>query len=645
MTIRTTRIARSAVAVALAAAFQPGFAAPASDEAAVVVTATRIPYPEAEASYAAEVHSRAMIERSGAQTLVEYLTRHSTLTVMPNFGNRLMPTLEMRGYGLETGNQNIVVTLDGERLNTIDLQPQWLGTIPLASIERIEIVKGSGSVMHGDGAMAGAINIVTQPRDGFTAELRGGTQGAASLSAAAGIARESFSLSASADHDRFGGIANADRTGKRDSSQLRSERFQGRFRPWRALEVKLDLASANASTRYQNPLTRAQYDADPSQNGGANAYTHDTYEVDQWRLGVEYAFSDALRLTVDHRQLDKDYLSVAWWGSTRYAYQTAGDDIALVYAGERLDLTAGWQRADASRRASTNLTSKENAGHYLQANYRLGDASLSFGVRREAVEYAYLPTAGAATRGRHELNAWDIGLNQRLDARWTVFANLNKSFQAPDVDRFFNFGGAFNGLISPAVAKTLTAGVHRVQGRGNKFKLALFRANLNNEIYYDPIGNNNTNIDKSHKHGLEVHQFWQPNPAWSFNANYAWTRAIIDRENGGAGAFDGKEIPGVPRHSVNLAATYAINSATALTLTHTWRSKSYAIGDFDNNNAQRTAAFETTGLSLRHRRNAVEYFAAINNLFERKNGIWTGDNTIYPTNYQRTLLVGAKASY
>ena len=645
MSIRRTHAARTAAAVALAFACSSTFAAPSEDEAAIVVTATRIPYPEAEATYAAEVHTRAMIERSGAQTLADYLGRHSSLTVMSYFGNRLMPTLEMRGYGLETGNQNVVVTVDGQRLNTIDLQPQWLGTIPLASIERIEIVKGSGSVMQGDGAMAGAINIVTKPHDGVTVEARAGDHGVASLSAAAGINKALFSLSVGADHDRFGGLAQADSTGKQDSALLRSERLQTRLRPLQGLELKLDLSSAHADTRYQNALTLAQFDADPGQNGGLNAYTHDVYDVDQWRLGVDYAFTAALRLTVDHRRLDKEYFSTAWWGTSSFDYDMAGDDVALVYAGETIDLTAGWQQADASRRATTNLTSKDNNGLYLQGSWRVGDTTLSFGTRREKVDYAYRPNAGAVARGSHELDAWDIGANHRLDRQWTVFANLNKSFQAPDVDRFFNWGGAFNGLIAPAVAKTLTAGVHRVAGSGNKFKLSLFRANLNNEIYYDPIGFNNTNIDKSHKYGMEIQQYWQPGAAWSLNANYAWTRALIDREDGGAGAYDGKEMPGVSRHVLNLSATYAIDAATRLTVTHTWRSKGYAIGDFDNNNVQRQAAFETTGLGLRHRRGAVEYFAAINNLFGRRNGMWAGDDAIYPVNYERTFLVGARMTY
>lgn len=623
-------------------------AGPEQELESVVVTATRVPYQEVEATYAAEVHTRGMIENSGARTLADYLGQHTSLTVMPYYGNRLTPTLEMRGYGLETGNQNVVVTLDGQRLNSIDLQPQLLGAIPLASIDRIEITKGSGAVMQGDGAMAGTINIITRPYTGVTAEARIGDHGAASISAAAGIERDTFSLHVGADHDTFGGVAHADSSGKKDRSLLRTEGVRARFRPLHTLELKLDISSAHTDTRFQNPLTLAQFEADPSQNGGATIYTNYISEVDRWRIGAEVALFANLRLTADHRRMNQQNLSAAWWGSFSAGYDTQGDDIALTYTGDAFDLTAGWQQADASRTQTASRTAKDNSGYYAQGTYRWNDTGFSFGARREKVEYAYLPSAGTAMRGSHELDAWDLGVNHRLDARWTAFANLNQSFQAPDVDRFFTFAGAFNGLIVPAEARTLTAGVHRVAGRGDKFKLSVFRANLANEIYYHPTGpwsGDNTNIDKSHKYGLEIQQYWQPAAAWSLDASYVWTRALIDREDSGAGAYDGKTMPGVPRHAVNLAMRHAIDAATELTLTHAWRSSSYAISDFDNDNAQRQRAFSVTNLGLRYRRGTVDYFATINNLFARKNGMWTADDTIYPVNYARSMAVGARVKF
>ncbi len=69
--------------------------------------------------------------------------------------------IDLRGYGIGDGYQNIVVSVNGRKLNNIDMVTQLLSSIPVESIDKIEIVKGSGSVQYGDGANAGAINIIT----------------------------------------------------------------------------------------------------------------------------------------------------------------------------------------------------------------------------------------------------------------------------------------------------------------------------------------------------------------------------------------------------------------------------------------------------------------------------------------------------
>ena len=68
----------------------------------------------------------------------------------------------MRGFGITEGYKNLVITLNGRRLNTIESNPQALGTIPINNIDRIEITKGSGSIMFGDGAQAGTIQLYTR---------------------------------------------------------------------------------------------------------------------------------------------------------------------------------------------------------------------------------------------------------------------------------------------------------------------------------------------------------------------------------------------------------------------------------------------------------------------------------------------------
>ena len=62
------------------------------------------------------------------------------------------------------GNQ-ILILVDGIRLNNsaYRLGPnQYLNTIDLNQIERIEVVRGAGSVLYGSDALGGVVNIITR---------------------------------------------------------------------------------------------------------------------------------------------------------------------------------------------------------------------------------------------------------------------------------------------------------------------------------------------------------------------------------------------------------------------------------------------------------------------------------------------------
>lgn len=616
----------------------------------IVVTATRVPTPDVSATYASEIHTRRMIEQSGAASLYDYLAQHTSVQVLPSYGNKFTPKIDMRGYGIGDGYQNIVVSLDGRRLNNIDGAPQLLGAIPLVDIERIEITKGSGSVMFGDGAMAGSIQIYTRARSGASAQAMLGNAGMRNATVTAGLREERVSLGVTADYTRHDGHSDADVTGHKDASGSRTWRGDLEFRPADSLKLGLDLASTRIDTRYPGSLTLAEFKADPAQNGG-NIYNHQKLESDLWRARAEIRLNPEWKFTASHSREDKLSSYLAPWPYAA-GYDYAADDLALQYRNGALDFAAGVQTFDGVRISRNgfgdNDTRKDNTGWYVQGQYRAGDLAFSAGARAENVEYTYTPTAGAASKADHNLVAWDMGVNYRLDARLSLFANLNRAFQAPDIDRFFNFGGTFNGFISPAISRTINLGLNHVTP-ANRLKLTLFRADIKDEIYYYSTGDwwtsYNTNLDKTHKYGLELQDTWRISDVISASLNYAYTRAIIDRENDGGGAYNGKELPGVPRHGVTLGLAYRPGTAASVSLTHTWRSPTWAADDFDNNNAQKQAAYQSTDLALRYRVKNLEWQVAVDNLFEHRNGLWIYDDAIYPVSFTRNWRLGMKAEF
>ncbi|MEQ1593238.1 MAG: TonB-dependent receptor [Thiobacillaceae bacterium] len=605
----------------------------------IIVTAARTPIVDIDAPFASEVHSRRMIEQSSATTLYDYLAQHTSLLVLPYYGDKSAPIIDMRGYGMGDGYQNIVVTLDGRRLNNIDLAPQMLGAIPLADIERIEITKGSGSVLFGDGATAGTIQIITRNHDGVSVQASAGNDGARNATLAAGLVRDKFSLSASSDYASFGGNSKPDINGNRDDSLNRTQQGKLEVRPLDGLTLSLDGSTSKIETRYVGPITLAEYEANPAQNSG-NTYTHQQSESDVWGVGVAYSLTPQWKLSVRYQSENKlsDFISYAF----RANYDYRSSDIALGYRGDALSVTAGVQAFNGDRIGSTDRTSKDNRSAYVQTQYKLGATTLSAGRRSENVDYTYTPTTGVALSRGDSLSAWDVGINHRLSSQLSLFANYDQAFQAPDIDRFFDYGGSFNAFISPAKSRTFTFGLNHAISN-NQLKVSVFRANLKDEIYFQPYTFINTNLDKTHKYGLELQDTWQIAPALAASFNYVYTRALIDQ--GGTGMFDGKELPGVPRHGVNLGLNWHLTPASSLNVTHAWRASTWAAGDFANSNQQKQQAYQSTSLAYQYHYRQWTGFAALDNLFQQSNGIWIGDDAIYPVNFTRNWRLGMKLDF
>lgn len=641
----------SAAALAVAAAFPFASGALAADVTGetVIVSANRIDTPDVAATYASEVHTRQDIERAGATTLVDYLARQTSIQLTPNFGNRFAPSINMRGYGLNDGFQNVVISVDGRRLNNIDLVPQLLGAIPLADIDRIEIAKGSGSVLYGDGATAGTIQIYTRARTGASVEINGGSHEAAGATAHAAYAGERIALSATAEHAAHGGFSDKDPSGHRDESTADNWHATVSGKPVDRLRLDLDAGGSRIDTRYPGRLTREQFRDDPATNNGTN-YTHQKFHGDYWGVGAAFDLNPAWRVAARH--YDEDKMSEFVQFSFKSDYRYVSDELTLRYLGDALSLTGGVQSFDGVRDDGFAETSKRAQAWFVQGQYELDRLTLSAGARRERVEYEHDPSFGAGLEDDSRLSSWDIGANYRIDGALSLFGNYNVAYQAPDIDRFFTFDPdtfeqIFNGLIDPARARTVTVGLNHVVP-ANRLKLGLFHARLKDEIYLfkpDPFTFVNTNIDRSHKYGLELQDTWRITPRVTGVLNYTWTRAVIDREDLGGGEFDGKELPGVPRHGLVVGLDVAVGEHGKLYLSHNWRSKAWAYDDFDNDNAQKQREYQSTDLAYRHRVKNVELYAAVTNLFEYENGTWVRDDAIYPVNFERTWKLGAKLSF
>src|SRR6195952_5622765 len=104
------------------------------------------------------------IAHSPAQSVQEIIAQTPGVQLTSLYGgvNGVKSSVDLRGFGA-FATANTLILINGRRLNDVDMAQVDLSTIPLNSIERIEITRGnSGAVLYGDNAVGGVINIVTK---------------------------------------------------------------------------------------------------------------------------------------------------------------------------------------------------------------------------------------------------------------------------------------------------------------------------------------------------------------------------------------------------------------------------------------------------------------------------------------------------
>lgn len=124
----------------------------------VVVTATRTPQRTSDLVAEVTVLERADIERTEARTFSELLAQAAGVQLAANGGLGKTSSLFVRG--LEA--RHVLLLVDGVRVGSATLGAPSLDNLPLAAIERIEIVRGPMTSLYGSGAMGAVIQVFTR---------------------------------------------------------------------------------------------------------------------------------------------------------------------------------------------------------------------------------------------------------------------------------------------------------------------------------------------------------------------------------------------------------------------------------------------------------------------------------------------------
>ena len=620
---------------------------------ALTVSSTAIETDELRSTDAVEVYTAEDIDKAHVQNVYEFLNQQTSITSMPNFGNPFTQKLDMHGYGIGDGYQNIVITINGRRMNNIDMVPQLLSSIAPSSIEKIEIIKSSGIVTGGDGANAGVINITTKRSNDKEITLYGGNYGTVDGSFYLGYSDDKVSASVNGERQKSDGTRTINANGEKDKSELKTGNFDIAFTPIEELELRLGAAATRTDVIYGGSMTLSEFEQDPSQQGSSfgapSNPSFQGYKSDAYSAGISYYINDKISLNLDGYTEKKtsDYTLPAFAFRNLSDYKYNSLKASVDFNNDLLALSLGFDGFKGERKGTNNTTDKDNLAGFIMSEWYLGKSTFKAGYRYEEVSYSY-SEPGKSLDDKNSLHGAELGYNFQFSNEHSFFANYAHSYQAPDVDRFFNFGGTFNGFIEPMQANNYTLGYNYILPR-NKFKISAYYIDLKNEIYYHPdptyVNAKNTNIDKSHKYGIDIYDKWIINDMWNIALNYNYVQAIIDEEKEGSDDYAGKKLPGVSNHNAKATLTVLPLAHTAISVTEVYRSAAYAANDFNNDFTQKQKLYLTTNIAATYTQENYELFAKINNLFSESNGLWIQDDAIYPVNFTATAIAGLKLKF
>lgn len=615
------------------------------------------------APFSSEVYTQDDIKNSKATNIYDFLSQNTSLSLAPSSGNRFSKKISARGYGLTIGSHNLVVTLNGRRLNNIDTSGPEIAGVNINDIERVEITKGSGSVIYGDSAMAGAIHFYTKKNIQTKISTTSGNYGVSQTSASVGINDEKIDLNISLDNSKHDGFHKAATGGVKDKGKQTKSSIGGTYTTDGGTEISLDLYRTNSDIRYPNYLSDAQFEADPTGSGSGSRYTYRDAESSTTNFKVKRNWGENFEFTTNRSAIDKESRNFySYSGATvdNYKYDYKSNDYLLTYTNGDIKIDSGVNIFDGKRTvestsvSSRNTTSKENLGVFSQLQYFRNDSVFTVGARSEKVDYNYSPESGTALSGEYDLNAFDIGINTSLSPNTTIFTNYNHAFQAPLIDRFFisatwpATGQVFNGFVRPSKSRTFNIGLNHLTDN-SKTKLTLYRSNIKDEMFLCKsnaasdcgLYGDNLNLDKSHKQGLELQNKYVFSPKWSTSLNYAYTIAKIDSDDKGAGALNGKTNPMTSKHNISASVIYSLSNKTNMTLTQKYRSEAFAEEDYANIFTKKQPEYNSTNFNFSYNPNDdLSFSFDVENLFENSYGTRLRDDVIYPGNSTRNIKAG-----
>lgn len=501
--------------------------APVADP--IVVTASGWRQPASQVGQSISVIDNAELERVQGGDITRLLERLPGVTLARRGGLGSQTSMFVRG----SNSEQLLVTIDGVRVEDTAAPSGGFdfGTLLTGGIGRIELLRGSNSVVWGSSAIAGVLAVTSAEVNGVSGSVEYGDHDTLATEAQAGVTGAGHALTLGGGFTRSDGISAY--AGGTEPDGFRQWHLGGRGR--------LDLASdwsLVAVGRYAD--SKVDFDGYPAPlYVFADTPEYQVTRQGSGRVGVEHdGGAMKLRAGLALSSTRRAYYDPTY--DTAPNFETDGRSVRADMAG-RTDLPGGFSLdfgADSEwTRFSTNYDPRQSArlasGHGL-LGYRNEGLSLAIGARIDDHDRF----------GSH----WTFGANAsvKLGDGWRLRGSYGEGFKAPTLYQLYGYGG--NLSLNPETSRSFDAGIEYGDTGGPvQLRAAAFRRDARNLIdYLWPAGY--FNIGRSRAQGLELEARVRLAPNLRVQAAYTYVQSI--------NRATGQDLARRPRHALTVSGDW-----------------------------------------------------------------------------------------
>ena len=473
--------------------------------------------------------------------LTAALERLPGVTFTRNGGLGGFTGVRVRGAGAE----QLLVLVDGIRVADVAAPGGGydFGTLSSRGIGKIELLRGSNSVVWGSEAIGGVMALTSRRFEGVEASAEYGARDSFDGQVGAGLVEPGYEVTVHGGYTRTDGFSSA-ASGTEDDG----------FRQWRANGTGLirltETLSATFAGRYAD--SRLEFDSFSFSPPFGLVDGADYSDIAEWsgRAGLEYEARD-LRLDAGYTIYD----------ISRDNFPAPGNPASFTADGRQQRVELKGRYGDALNglhlifgadheweRFETNFDARQKAdttsGHAL-LGYRDGRASLYAGARID-------DHSGFGSE-------WTFGANGAYEFAqgWRVRASYGEGFKAPTLYQLYSDFG--DSSLLPERSRIYDIGIERgTRNLGLHFAATLFRRDSRNLIDFAacqgaqcdtrPFGLYQ-NVGRARSEGFELELGARVSERFRAQAAYSYVEAS-DRDTG-------LDLARRPRHAVTVALDWA----------------------------------------------------------------------------------------